>query len=148
MKQCPHCWEEIQNSAKKCRYCWEFLYEKETNHIDTSENKLSKLFFLENKLLTISCIILWIAVIRFWGYAYYIFVRLVIFIIMIVLFIKYYKFKSQEEKRLWLYWITAFVYNPIFSIYLNKPLRTVIDIALIIIFIQIIRNNKGIINKE
>ena len=27
MKQCPYCWEQIQNEAKKCRHCWEWLEE-------------------------------------------------------------------------------------------------------------------------
>ncbi len=47
MKNCPYCWEKIQNEAKKCRFCWEWIDSKyntktkksqsESKNRDTSE---------------------------------------------------------------------------------------------------------------
>lgn len=140
MLKCPYCWEKIQSSAKKCRFCWEWI----NGSSISPENKSKEIrkIRLENNLLKVSCVMLWIAVIWFGWYGFYLLNRLVIFIIMLILFIKTYRFAPRNEQRSWIFWITAIVYNPFFSIYLTRPIRTVIDIVLIIIFISIIKENK------
>ena len=116
--------------------------EHTNGHKNMSAYEKTKILLLENKLLIVSCVMLGIAVIRFGWYIFYMLTRLVVFIIMIALFIKNYKYKLENEKKLWLFWITAFVYNPIFSIYLNRGFWIIIDIVLIVLFIQAIKQNK------
>ncbi len=43
MKQCPVCWEKIQNNAKKCRFCGEWLNQEiDINESESIENKEEK----------------------------------------------------------------------------------------------------------
>ena len=139
IEKCPFCWEEIKKYAKKCRYCWEQLPELESNSKAFSNR--TALMQLENKLLMISSVILGIAIIWFGWYWFYLFTRVTIFIIMIALFIKNYKYKIEIDQKLRLYWISWFIYNPIFSIYLSRGVWTVIDIILIVSFLQIVKRN-------
>lgn len=141
MKKCPSCWEDIQSWAKKCRYCHERIQDWTSTNTQDSSNQ-SKKHKIEKNLLIISCVMLGIAIIWFGWYEFYILNRIVIFVIMLILFVKNYKYRQKNEKKMWIYGITAFIYNPIFSIYLTRPIRTIIDIVLITIFIQIIRQNK------
>lgn len=140
MQKCPYCWEKIQSSAKKCTFCGEWLSDSSISAEHKSKELLK--MRLENNLLTVSCVMLGIAIIWFGWYGFYLLNRLVIFIIMLILFVKTYRFAPRNEQRLRIFWITAFVYNPIFSIYLTRPIRTVIDIVLIIVFVSIIKENK------
>lgn len=137
MKYCRYCWWEIKEIAKKCKHCHNRICEES---IIKNTNSIEKLINLEKNLLIIACVILWIAIIRFWWYWYYLFARLVIFIIMIVLCVKNYKIHT-ENKKIWIYWITAFIYNPLFAIWLTRSFWIILDIILIIIFINIIKQN-------
>ena len=66
-------------------------------------------------------------------YVYYTILRIVIFISAIYISTKYYQ--ASNEKWLWIYGIIAFIYNPIFSIHLNREIWSVVNIATIVVIV-------------
>lgn len=144
-KVCSNCWCQIKKLAVKCKHCHSWLnnFNNEEDHIHIPEDtNYQRELDLEMILLKISCVILGIAVIWVGWYGYYMLSRLAIFLIMLYLFIKNYKYKAKKEKKLWLYWITGLVYNPLLSITLTSFLWIIVDIAVIILFYKTIKLNK------
>ncbi len=140
-KKCSFCWETIKKEAKKCKYCSEWL-DKECKNNTWSATSL------ENTILIIACIFLGIAIIRPFWYGFYIFNRVVLFVLMIILFVKTYNHRKEDSlsgKKLLFYGISGILHNPIFAVYLTRPIRTVIDIVMIVTFIMLIKKNKGMI---
>ncbi len=74
-----------------------------------------------------------------WPYAFYNILRIVVTIVAI--YYAYYLYKVIEEGGLWFYTllVIAFLFNPIFPIYLyDKFVWGIIDVVVVIIFIMLI----------
>ena len=65
-KDCPFCWEEILETAKKCKHCGEFLEKKEDKSEEPKKEEPKKkstrsIFFLQLLVFFIVTIILWLS---------------------------------------------------------------------------------------
>lgn len=58
-KECPFCWEEILETAKKCKHCGEFLDKEENNISDKEEFNFEEKIYKKDRTAKIVVILFW-----------------------------------------------------------------------------------------
>jgi hypothetical protein len=84
-------------------------------------------------LLIVSIVMLLLCLIARFPYSYYVLLRLVIFITSGLICILAYKFK--KTRWMIITGLSAFLFNPIFPVYLNKSTWKLIDLVVAVLFI-------------
>lgn len=122
MKNCPFCWEEIQDVAKKCRYCWEWLNqvlkENNNNKCNKWSNRILRFlkylwfFILSYFTIRLFHIAIWLLLTMFASLSLGRFIFLIIFLwglffmvrgflITWIAYLTAYLFKLVSNKRSW-----------------------------------------------
>ena len=84
------------------------------------------------KLLCVATGILLLLAILNWPYGYYVFLRIIVFISSIIVAIRFYN--SKLNSWAYVFAAIAFIFNPLFPIYLTKSAWAPIDLISAILF--------------
>ena len=81
----------------------------------------------KNIAVLIAAAFLFLALLDGWPYGFFTLLRFVVFAVAV--YVAWMAYEQQKEKWVWIFGFLAVLFNPFFSIYLNRDLWSIIDLV-------------------